>query len=634
MPNGKALAFFPTPYPDEIFYSVLCRYHLRCGDPAFVSTANTIWGKNISANLYLPQSLGGVANRLPKGSRLTAEYFALNNTIYPFLKPFLPQERGQQVLELLKSDSQHTVMAYQLCGLPNSKSARWQYLRYCEDCREEDIRLYGESYWHRLHQISGILVCPVHGNPLQNSSVFLKDIQTKFHAAPFEATTAKPVQPFSNDITEKLIGVAQDAEWIMRNGNTLPFSEKMTELYNQLLRAKGYRCLSGRRTKHQVLYQDVLEFYGQELLDVLGVHSQGVVSWTERIMHKRYSLLYPVYYLLLMRFLAGSVEDFFTKKHSTVHPYGMSPWPCRNPVCPHYLQDVIVDLPELIQFASRHQATFTCPHCGFSYKRSRMKQKGDQYAGQISKEEYGWLWLDNFKEMMESGMPIMRICEKLQCGFQTVKRLGVEMEYLSSDQMPKKKTKNYYKPKPVIETIQKPTSKAYYREQWLQAIKDNSDASRSLLIRIIPEIYQWLRENDLEWYEANAPASKQYTARDWTDYDEYSLEKARVAVSYLKGLPGRPVCVNRRSIEKYGGLNNLYKNLANGYLPKTQVYLNEVLETDEVWRKRKIEWAVKELYESGKNLLLPQIQIKAAISHEYFAPLEAFALGCIEQIQK
>lgn len=121
---------------------------------------------------------------------------------------------------------------------------------------------------------------------------------------------------------------------------------------------------------------------------------------------------------------------------------------------------------------------------------------------------------------------------------------------------------------------------------------------------------------------------------EWADNDEKSLKKAKNAVAYLKSLPGRPVWINRRSVEKYGGLNNLYKNLKNGYLPKTQIYLNEALETDEEWRKRKIQWAVKELYDSGKNLLLSQIQIKASISHAMFIPLEDFTRDCIEQLQK
>lgn len=632
--DESPLGFFPTPYPDEIFYSVLCRYHIRSGNPAFVSTAKTIWGKKISANLYLPQSLGKVALRIPPETGLTAKYFATHNTIYPFLTPFLPKARGLQVLELLESESQSEIMAYKLCGLPRSKSPKWQYLRYCEDCWQEDIRLYGEPYWHRLHLLPGVLRCPVHGKPIKNSVVFQKDISSKFHAASFAVASNEPMSSFCDDTTEKLMNIAVDAAWIMQNGNALPFSESTMKIYDQLLQVKGYRSLSGRKMKSQLLDKEICEFYGQELLELLKVRSQGVVPWSERVMHKRNSLLYPVYYLLLMRFLAGSAEDFFTKQHGVAHPYGAGPWPCRNPVCPYYLKDVISELSPLVQFASRHQATFTCPHCGFAYRRSREKPKSKQYSGQIDTVDYGWLWMDTFKEMMKSSAPIMHITEKLHCGFNTVKRLGVELGFLPKSQLPKKKPNIYYKLKTVPEPAAKPTSKDYYRAQWLKVMKDNPDSSRSFLIKNYPEIYKWLRKNDVDWYEANAPKSKRYTVRDWTVYDDDSLEKAHAAVAYLKSLPGRPVWINRRSVEKHGGLNNLYKNLKNSYLPKTQAYLDEVLETDVEWRKRKIQWAVKKLYDSGKNLLLPQIQIKASISHKMFIPLEAFTRNCIEELQK
>lgn len=632
--DESPLGFFPTPYPDEIFYSVLCRYHIRSGNPAFVSTAKTIWGKKISANLYLPQSLSKVALRIPPQTGLTAECFAINNTIYPFLKPFLPEERGLQVLELLKSEAQSEIMAYQLCGLPRSKSPKWQYLRYCEDCWQEDIQLYGEPYWHRLHLLPGVLMCPVHGKPIKNSLVFQKDISSKFHAASFAVASNESAPSFCDGAAEKLMNIAVDAAWIMQNGNALPFSESTMEIYDRLLQVKGYRCLSGRRMKSQLLDKEICEFYGQELLELLEVRSQGVVPWSERIMHKRNSLLYPVYYLLLMRFLAGSAKDFFTKQHDVAHPYGAGPWPCRNPVCPYYLKDVISELPPLVQFASRHQTTFTCPHCGFAYRRSRERPKSKQYFGQINTVDYGWLWMDTFKEMMKSGAPIMHITEKLHCGYLTVKRLGVELGFLPADQLPKKKPHIYYERKTVPEPALKPTSTDYYRAQWLQVVKDNPDSSRSFLIKRYSEIYKWLRENDVDWYEANAPKSKRYTVFEWADSDDDSLKKARAAVAYLKSLPGRPVWINRHSVEKYGGLNNLYKNLAKGYLSKTQAYLDEALETDGEWRKRKIQWAVKELYDAGKNLLLPQIQIKASISHKLFTPLETFTRDCIEQLQK
>ena len=38
------LSFFPTPYPDELWYSVLCRYHLRTGNKKQATTIGELFG--------------------------------------------------------------------------------------------------------------------------------------------------------------------------------------------------------------------------------------------------------------------------------------------------------------------------------------------------------------------------------------------------------------------------------------------------------------------------------------------------------------------------------------------------------------------------------------------------------------
>ena len=62
--DNDLLGFFPTPYPDEIFYSVLCRYHVRNGIPSVYKTNRELWGKNIGTNLLLPSGIERIAGKL------------------------------------------------------------------------------------------------------------------------------------------------------------------------------------------------------------------------------------------------------------------------------------------------------------------------------------------------------------------------------------------------------------------------------------------------------------------------------------------------------------------------------------------------------------------------------------------
>jgi len=279
---------------------------------------------------------------------------------------------------------------------------------------------------------------------------------------------------------------------------------------------------------------------------------------------------------------------------------------------------------------SRHPAIFRCPHCGFAYRRRQPLPKSEQYAGQVNVVDRGWLWMETFRKLMDAGTPYYRVAETLHCYFNTVKQLAVEKGFLSEDKGPPER--DYHYPRSSAKKpSQKPMEPSEYRQIWLQAVQDNPGASRSRLIQINPVAYQWLRANDWEWYEAHSPPSRINAISDWAAKDDEILRKVQNSVEHIRNIPGRPVWINLRSVEKYSGVQ-LYRNLAAGKLPKTQACLDEALETDDEWRKRKIQWAMHELHEADKPLHLPQIQIKACFDHAYFVPLESFAHECIDSL--
>ena len=53
------LQYFPTPYPDELWYSVLGRYHVRSGNPNSATTLRELFGA---------ESVGGMGNFQTAGS--------------------------------------------------------------------------------------------------------------------------------------------------------------------------------------------------------------------------------------------------------------------------------------------------------------------------------------------------------------------------------------------------------------------------------------------------------------------------------------------------------------------------------------------------------------------------------------
>src|SRR5258707_529671 len=52
-----------------------------------------------------------------------------------------------------------------------SSICRPEFLRRCPDCVKSDRQQYGEAYWHRLHQVPGVRICPIHDCVLEDSAV-------------------------------------------------------------------------------------------------------------------------------------------------------------------------------------------------------------------------------------------------------------------------------------------------------------------------------------------------------------------------------------------------------------------------------------------------------------------------------
>ena len=55
------ISFFPTPYPDELWYSVICRYHIRSGNPSVKYSIRELYGTN---HINVPVELCGALSPL------------------------------------------------------------------------------------------------------------------------------------------------------------------------------------------------------------------------------------------------------------------------------------------------------------------------------------------------------------------------------------------------------------------------------------------------------------------------------------------------------------------------------------------------------------------------------------------
>ena len=92
------------------------------------------------------------------------------HTMFPYYGRFLPLERRQKGFEALVNMDANIK---NLLAIPKRKSLCDRYLRYCPECAKQDRERYEETYWHRIHQMTEVNVCPIHKCFLIDSNVII-----------------------------------------------------------------------------------------------------------------------------------------------------------------------------------------------------------------------------------------------------------------------------------------------------------------------------------------------------------------------------------------------------------------------------------------------------------------------------
>ena len=115
-------------------------------------------------NVFTPDALRMITRDM------TMEDVVLQHTMFPYYGRFLPLERRQRAFQALVSMQGNY---HNLLPIPTRKGNANRCLRYCPMCADWDRQVYGETYWHRTHQMIGMVACSVHGCYLMDSSIVI-----------------------------------------------------------------------------------------------------------------------------------------------------------------------------------------------------------------------------------------------------------------------------------------------------------------------------------------------------------------------------------------------------------------------------------------------------------------------------
>jgi hypothetical protein len=587
------IGFFPDPYPDELLYSVCARYHQRAMYRSRAATARDLFGnEGAKIAIDLPGRVRRLITVLPPGHGYSEERLIDEHTLLPFYAPFAPPERLLQLRQDMAGDEQGGAIHGRI-GILTSK-IRLESLRFCPLCVEEDRGRYGETYWHRLPQVPGVMACPRHAVWIEQSSQPLfqlggrKIVAVANQVVP--AAAARFLDPQLRDHHTHL-QIARDVDWLLNHhGGT----NRLNELQGRYLELLIDCCLA---TYAGVIWMrrlqtEFLDFYSAQFLDELccGLDRRG--NWLTRMVRASRSAQHPIQHLLLMRFLGYSAEEFF-RLLDTPQPFGAGPWPCLNPVCDCYRKQVITTCQVKTMEDGRLIGIFRC-ECGFSYRRKMPpERKGGEGASWI--DAFGPVWEERLRELHRTEKPgYQRLGRRLGVSPLVVKsqaaRLGLIQPPSGEDGQPELNALPGYKRLSLDEA----EKRAIHRERLQRAVKENPAAGRMELKRLEPGAYEWLIKHDSQWFDAVSPPRRPRSGPpptiDWKQRDADFAAAARKAAEKLRRTPGRPIRVSKSAIAREIGTIAVVTKRAH-LVPQTIAVLEELSESLEEWAIRRIQWA-------------------------------------------
>ena len=175
---------FPTPYPDELIYSVIARYAIHNGilSPKYL-TEELFKNRNLTPTYDLPSHIDTLASYLP--DQYNALTLISQHTLLPIYLPFQTDTVMHYAVEALRSEKHYPL--HTKLGKNASLIKAVSFFRFCPHCWQEQIEQYGEVYWKRSWQITGYEYCTGHQQPLFISSIPWNGIDLKFYFAHLNA---------------------------------------------------------------------------------------------------------------------------------------------------------------------------------------------------------------------------------------------------------------------------------------------------------------------------------------------------------------------------------------------------------------------------------------------------------------
>ncbi|WP_057767789.1 TnsD family Tn7-like transposition protein [Cytobacillus praedii] len=611
---GEELSFFPRPYKDEDFRSVIKRYHCRSGNKFESISRKELF--NNTTNTILPRNIDFLFKRLPRTFSIEETIF--QNTLLPIIYLFFGRDKKKSLIEDIHyiKDSKHSSSMY-------LKEFVSENLRYCPVCKKNDIEKYGVFYARRIHQLIGFDFCIKHHNYLEyENHIKVSDITYQ------DILLLEPI--------------LKEIEYILNNDIFFDNNFDLSFKYIAAFFVKGYLTKEGK-VKTDIFNNDLMKNFST-VFNKLGIDKKYLTTknriWKmAKLEHKKPN---PFLHILMMNYLMGSTKEFlFDETISIVSniPFGTGPWVCQNHLCEFFKQPVIKRCLRNFRKGSFPTARFECPSCGFIYVKNTFDG-----TEEFKITTFGRLWEKELVLKYKETMSLKETAIHCRVKNPTARKY---LTKLSSEYF-LKKSKNHYSKKHtevMVETfkvtksirkssellgIDRKTLMKYipneliiktnyhykdtgektrvYKQKVIEGINSLENPLRTMVRELVgEEIYKFLMKEERNWMEKILPP-KYINRRNWGDLDNELSQEIKEVANNIKGdLPKFRITKNRIK-ESISPSNKCLIQNNTEKLVKSIETLEQYKESMDDYQIRKLDYTINLLKKNHNKVTLATLK--------------------------
>jgi predicted transcriptional regulator len=624
----ERLPFFPSPYPDECLYSIFARYYVRSGISSPKEACMKFFCSDrslLASTVLLPRRLERMDYWVDPACGLTGRELICCHTSYPYQSVAYTDDIYIEMENLLQEGIPASGM-YRLERRMIAKSfwpGAGKYLRYCPECARDDVREYGETYWHRLPQLPGVQYCPKHGCRILDSEAPIEELRVRIYPASYMLRDRKePSEDPKRRIRDSYLRIAQDSQWLLEHGRELGGHPRISRKYRLFLKELGYANFYGICDRDAVR-RDFQKHFGEELLKDLFYYAEDPLYWLRYTQESIGFNLKPVHHVLLMEFFAGCSRAFLEADPKSEIPYGSERGPCINKICRQYLRNS-AKLIRLRTMGDELWAWFECPCCGLRYRRSDPAQNFEDYLAHPCITDRGFLYREKLHQYLtETDLSKRVIAHTLGVSESSVAKYvrdhGIDMSG-------RYKASYYFR-----EQGNKEDRSTYYHRRVLEELEKHPVMSCKDLKERVPGAYEWLIRKDPAWIHARL--THEFDKTRWDEWGRAALVELKAAYQEIRTSGDPRKRINISWLARAAGINrdDIYGRLP--YLPEMQEFFDEVCESQEAWiRRRYTEVALEKKAAGGKEFTYDDVKRKVQIRRKSYERNRLLIESLIEEL--